>query len=134
MRTAAVSLLLVGAAVCGCSSAGSSGPKQPAVSAFAAGTCRVAAPDVLEIGRDAQHLGKGGDVSNSILSRFNQAQQRLDAIAGGAEPAYQPSLKSLVVSVGLVRLAANVGSYRPEQGDKLKQSYRAVLAACGAAG
>lgn len=136
MRTAAVSLLLAVAAVSGCSSSsspGSSAPKQPPVSAFPAGTCRVSAPDVLAIGRVAGALGKGGDVSSDALSRLTTAQERLIQLAGGAEPAYQPSLKALTVSVGLIRLAAKVGSYRPAQGVTLGQRYRAVLKACGVA-
>lgn len=133
MRTAALSLLLTVIAVSGCSSSSSSGAKQPPVSAFPAGTCRVAAPDVLAIGREAGSLGKGGDVSAAALSRLTTAQERLVQLAGGAEPAYQPSLQALTVSVGLVRLAAKVGSYRPEQGATLEQRYRAVLTACGVA-
>ena len=116
MRTAALALMLAVAAVSGCSSSsspGSSAPKQPPVSAFPAGTCRVAAPDILAIGREARALGKGGDVSSGALARLTAAQERLIQLAGGAEPVYQPSLNALTVSVGLVRLAAKVGSYRP---------------------
>ncbi len=133
MRTAVLSLLLAVVAVSGCSSSSSPGAKQPPVSAFPAGTCRVAAPDVLAIGRETASLGTGGDVSAAVLAVLTTAQERLVQLASGAEPAYQPSLQALTVSVGLVRLAAKVGSYRPEQGVTVDKRYRAVLQACGVA-
>lgn len=129
MRTAAVILALgCGLTACGGSS---STPKQPAVTAFADGTCRVAAPDVLSIDRDARRLGKGGDVDAAVLTRMTAAQSALDTLASGAEPAYRPALQKLVVQVGLVRLQAHVGTYRGEQGDQLRADVAAVERACG---
>ena len=109
-------------------SSGSSGPKQPAASAFADGTCRTAAPDVLTIGRQARKLGK--DAPASALGPMTTAQDRLDTITSGAEPTYEPALRKLVTSVGLVRLRAHTGSYEPSLGKDVLSAYDGVLAVC----
>lgn len=105
-------------------------PKQPAASAFAEGTCREVAPDVLLIGREADQLGKGPEVDRDRLGRLEAAQGRVKALAEAAEPAYKPALDDLVVAVGLVRLQGQVGRYKSEQGENLRMRYRAVLDAC----
>ena len=116
---------------CSGSSAGASaGPKQPAASTFAAGTCRTAAPDILEIGKDAYRLGKGPEIAKPVVASLTSAQDRLSAISDAAEPAYKPAFTQLVVAVGLIRLQAHVGSYRQQQGDHLVSSYDAVVTAC----
>jgi hypothetical protein len=109
-------------------SSGSSGPKAPAASAFAEGTCRTAAPDVLTIGKQAGKLGK--DAPASALDPMTAAQDRLDTIASGAEPTYQPALRKLVTAVGLVRLRAHTGSYVPSLGKDVLTAYDDVLAVC----
>ena len=109
-------------------SSGSSGPKQPAASAFTDGTCRTAAPDVLTIGKQARKLGK--DAPASALAPMTSAQDRLDTIASGAEPTYQPALRKLVTAVGLVRLRAHTGTYVPSLGQDVVSAYDGVLAVC----
>ena len=106
------------------------GPKQPAASSFAEGTCREIASDVLLIGREARALGDGPEVDRERLKRLDAAQGRVRALAEAAEPAYKPAMDKLVVAVGLVRLQGQVGRYKPEQGANLQQSYDAVVDAC----
>ena len=123
--------LLCAAFLSACSgSSGDSGPKQPATSAFAEGTCRTAAPDILEIGRNAYRLGKGPEIAKPVVESLTSAQDRLSTISDAAEPAYRPALTQLVVAVGLIRLQAHVGSYHQQQGDHLVSSYNAVVTAC----
>ena len=120
--------------VAGCSSqTGSSATTvkpAPPVSAFSEGTCRVVAPDVLTIGRDAHRLGKGPAVDAGVVASLTAAQTAVRQVAPGAEPRYQPALNSLVTAVGLVRLQARVGSYHPEQGANLVSAYDAVVGMC----
>ncbi|MCA1710154.1 MAG: hypothetical protein LC789_00350 [Actinobacteria bacterium] len=120
------------AAGCTSGSSGSSGPKQPPVSAFTDGTCRVIAPDVLSIGRDARavEVGVGTKVAPATLMRLEEAQSRLRPLVEGAEPAYQPALDKLVVAVGLVRLQARVGGVKAPTRDNLLQSYQALVDVC----
>jgi len=105
-------------------------PKQPAESAFAEGTCRSIAPDVLSIGKDARRLGKGGEVDKDILASLEQAQTRLRAVVEGAEATYKPALEKVVVAVGLVRFQAEAGRYQPMTGANLVTSYDAVIDVC----
>jgi hypothetical protein len=123
-RLAVVAVGLVAVSAC------SSGPKQPAVSAFSAGTCRAAAPDVLQLGRDVGRLGKGPDVPRTRVDGLTSAQDRLDGIASAAEPSYAPSLRRLVTAVGIVRLRAHTGSYSPALGRDAMSAYDGVLAVC----
>ena len=111
-------------------SAGSSGPKQPAVSAFADGTCRTAAPYVLTIGKQVRKLGTSSTAAAGPLSELGSAQDRLDPIASGAEPTYQPALRKLVTAVGLVRLRDHTRSYVPSLGQDVVTAYDGVLAVC----
>ncbi len=130
-----LSVLLCGLAVTACSGS-SSGPapfQQPPVSAFAEGTCRTVAPDVLAIGKQAQALGEGGAVDKAVVTALEQAQTSLRPLVEGAEPAYQPALMRLVVATGLVRLQASLDSYKPETGQDLQTSYDGAVAACTAA-
>lgn len=127
---AALVPLVLLAAACSGSSAG--GPSLPAASAFTAGTCRTVATDLLQIARDARRLGKGGNVDGKVLDTLTRAQGVVMQIAPGAEPAYKPALSKLVVSVGLIRLQAGVGSYRVEQGAILQRDAAAAISACTA--
>jgi len=128
----AVSVLALAtlAAVVTVYASGSSGPKQPAVSAFAQGTCRTAAPDVLAIGRLVGRLGTGKEVAAKPLNEMADAQNRLDVIAKAAEPAYQPALRRLVTAVGLVRLRSQTRSYATSLGRDVASAYDGVLAVC----
>jgi len=114
----------------GDSDKGPTTPKQPAVSAFAEGTCRSIAPDVLSIGKDARSLGDGGEVDKDVLASLEEAQTRLRAIVEGAEPAYKPAIDKLVVAVGLVRFQAKAGRYQPQTGDNLVTSYDGLVDVC----
>lgn len=126
-RTVLVVLALTAAAGC---AAHDDGPKQPAASTFTDGTCRVAAPDVLAIGRDAGKLGKGPEISSAMESSMATAQRRLQTLADSAEPTYEPALRKLVVAVGIVRLRAHTGSYATSLGKDVVSAYDGVLAVC----
>ena len=123
-----IACLLVGTACSAGSVPATEAP--PSETAFTAGTCRAVAPDVLSIGRDAQRLGPGPEVDKALLDSLADAQTRLRALADTAEPTYKPALEKLSVAVGLVRLQARVGSYRPAEGNNLRTSYAAVLKVC----
>ncbi len=127
---AVVALATVGLTACGGSS---DGPSQPAVSAFADGTCRVAAPDVLAIGKTGATLGTGKTISAAAKASLKDAQDGLRTIADGAEPAYKPALSALVVSAGFVRIRADGNTYERSLGQQMMKDYNAVLKACGAA-
>lgn len=127
-----LALLTVLLLVAGCS--GSSGrpaePRQPPVTAFADGTCRTVAPDVLAIGRQLSRLGDGGEVPAPALEALTTAQAALRPLVEASEPAYRDALDRLVVAVGLVRLQARVGSYRTDTGDTLRAAYTEVVRRC----
>lgn len=126
-RTLVAAATLTLATACSGSSAG---PTQPAVSSFADGTCRTAAPDVLAIGAQVRKLGTGKTPPAAPLDAMTSAQNRLDAIATGAEPAYQPALRRLVTAVGLLRLRAHTGSYEPSLGQGVVSAYDDVVKVC----
>lgn len=131
MRLTASTTILLGALVlagCSGSSDGGSAPLLP--SAFAAGTCRTVATDVIELGRQADRLGKGGEVPVDVLESLEKAQSSIRPLVEAAEPAYKPALQNLVVAAGLVRLEAKVGSYKPATGEGLKASYAKVVDVC----
>jgi hypothetical protein len=109
----------------GCS--GSSGPK---AGDFAEGTCRAAAPDVLDVGKATPRLGNGPDVDKSVLADLTKAQDRLRDLAPGAEAPYAKPLQDLVTAVGLVRLQAGVGHYAEATGKNLQEKYDAVVQVC----
>jgi len=119
--------LAVLAAGCGQSSSAATAPP---VSAFTDGTCRVAAPDVLALGKAARGLGSGPAVDAGTKEALKTAQDGLRTLAAGAEPAYKPSLDALVVSTGFVRIRADGNSYEPGLGRQLMGDYDAVLKAC----
>lgn len=129
MRSPIVLTVLCAVAAAGCS-AGSEAPRRPPVSAFTEGTCRTAAPELLQISNDAGRLGSGGEVDKSVIASLTSAQDQLDAMAQAAEPPYKPALTKLVVSVGLVRLQARVGTYRTDQGAQLQRDVDAAIAVC----
>jgi hypothetical protein len=125
----ALVLLAFALTACGGSSAG----KQPAVSAFADGTCRVAAPAVLAIGKAGQSLGQGRTISATAKTDLKDAQDGLRTVADGAEPSYRPALEALVVSTGFVRIRADGNTYDPSLGRTLMSDYAAVLKVCARA-
>jgi hypothetical protein len=124
---AVIALLLFALSACG------SDAQQPPVSSFADGTCRVAAPDVLALGKAGAHLGKGRTIDAAAKTELKDAQDGLRTLAEGAEPAYKQAFEKLVVSTGFVRIRADGNSYDPALGRQLMADYDAVLKACGAA-
>ena len=128
MRRSLLTLIaLVGFAVSAC---GHDAATQPKVSAFAEGTCRVAAPDVLALGKAGAHLGSGRTITPAAKSRLKDAQADLRTLADGAEPAYKTVLERLVVSTGFVRIRADGNTYEPSLGKQLMADYAAVVRAC----
>ncbi len=130
MHRALPCALLLTVLLAGCTS--SSGSDVPEESAFAEGTCRTAAPDVRAVGEAIPQLGDGGEVDDDVQDALRDAQDRLDALAGGAEPAVAPPLKELVEKIGIVRIRADGNTYEPELGEVLARSYERVLDACSA--
>jgi ferredoxin len=131
MRRSLTALAVCGLALTACGS-GSDEPKQPAMAAFADGTCRVAAPDVLAIGKAGLRIDKSKKVDAETRTALREAQAALRDLATAAEPSYQPSLDALVVSAGFVRIRADGNTFEPAVGEQLMKDYRAVLKACGA--
>ena len=122
LRAALLGLLLTA-----CSS---SGPDLPSDEDFATGTCRTAAPDVRAVAEAVPELGEGGEVDDGVLDALRDAQDRLAALADGAEPAVAPALKDLVEKIGIVRIRGDGNTYEPEFGEALTRSYEQVLDAC----
>ncbi len=127
-----LSVLLCGLAVTACSGSSGGGASftQPPVSAFAAGTCRTVAPDVLAIGKQAQQLGDGGAVDKPVVDALEKAQTSLRPAVEAAEPSYQPALMQLVVATGLVRLQVSLGSYQVDTGKDLQKAYATAVGVC----
>ncbi|HVE74015.1 MAG TPA: hypothetical protein VNA30_02855 [Mycobacteriales bacterium] len=131
MRALAACVLALSLAACG----GKEEPtplKQPAEDSFAAGTCRTGAPDVLALGRTVHLLGNGPTVTPERRSALSEAQDRLAAVAEGAEPMYKPAFDRLVVAVGVVRIRADSNTYEKQFGERAAAAYDEVLAVCGA--
>lgn len=105
-------------------------PPLPAESAFAEGTCRLLAPDVLAVGQQLPLLGPGGEVPQEVEDALRETQVRLTAAAETSEPQYAPALAGLVQSIGIVRIRAVGKSYEPGQGQDLRTSYDALLDVC----
>jgi hypothetical protein len=115
---------------CGVTACGHDATTQPPVSAFADGTCRVAAPDVLALGEAARRLGTKTTVDGAVLTDLRDAQAGLRTVTDGAEPAYTNVFSKLVQSTGFVRIRADGNSYDPSLGKQLMSDYAAVLKAC----
>src|SRR4051794_25722664 len=126
MRRTLVVLALLPFALAGCGH----GSSQPKASAFADGTCRAAAPDVLAIGSAGARIEHTTRVDAETRTSLRQAQMRLRDLAVAAEPSYKTSLDALVVSTGFVRIRADGNTYDAAVGRQLMTDYRAVLKAC----
>ncbi len=126
MRRAAPVLLALPLLLGACSS----GPDLPKESAFAQGTCRTAAPDVIAVGAALPELGDGPKVDADLRSSLQEAQDRLSALAETAEPTYKPALDALVLSIGLVRIRADGNTYEPALGKDLQASYDKLVKIC----
>jgi hypothetical protein len=131
MHRAAVLLVLPLLLVaCSSSSDGPSEPELPAQSAFAEGTCRSAAPDLLELGRTLPRLGDDPTVPADVQQVLADVQDRLVLFAEAAEPELATPFATLVERIGGVRIRAVGNSYDPELGEDLQASYDDVLTAC----
>lgn len=106
----------------------------PAESEFAEGTCRVAAPDLLDLGRALPRLGDGGTVESDVQATLQETQDRLFLVAQTAEPELAPALSGLVEGIGGVRIRAVGNSYEPSLGEDLQASFDEVLQVCTAQG
>ena len=126
LSIALCALLLVPA----CSGSGSDAPDAPAVSAFAEGTCRTAAPHVLALGAAGERLGDESTVPADVKTQLREAQSALAELAVAAEPAYKPSFDALIASTGAVRIRADGNSYDKELGERMMKDYEATVAAC----
>ena len=121
----ALPLLLLVLVLAGCTSS-----DVPAEEDFASGTCRTAAPDVRAVGETLPRLGDGGKVEQEVRDELRESQDRLVALADGAEPELQDELKGLVEAIGLVRIRADGNTYESAQGEALTRAYEKVLDAC----
>ncbi len=105
-------------------------PQLPAESAFTEGTCRVAAPDLLELGRAIPRLGDDAKVGQDVQTTLQETQDRLFLVSQTAEPQYAPALSALVESIGLVRIRAVGNTYEPSLGKNLQTTFDEVLSVC----
>jgi hypothetical protein len=117
--------LLLALALAGCTSS-----DVPDEDDFAAGTCRTAAPDVRAVGEAIPRLGDGGKVDEDVRDELREAQDRLAALADGAEAELKPDLQGLVEAIGIVRIRADGNTYESAQGEALTRAYERVLDAC----
>jgi hypothetical protein len=101
-----------------------------AADAFADGTCRAVAADVLALGAAVDRLGDGPKVSAEVKTELREAQDRLSDVAAAAEPSYKPALDALVQSAGAVRIRADGNSYESSLGARMGTDYEAVVAVC----
>ncbi len=105
-------------------------PELPAVSDFSAGTCREAAPDLLELGRTLPRLGNDATVPSDVQQVLADVQERLAFFGEAAEPALAGVLATVVERIGGVRIRAVGNTYDPGLGDDLQESYDQALAVC----
>ena len=108
-----------------------SSPKDPAVSAFATGTCRDAAPGVLALRRAVRTLGKGPTVEPKKLQAVADAQQQVLPMSTNPDPAGQQVL-FLFREAGFVRLQATGNSYDPKVGATLLAAADRLVTTCTA--
>ena len=130
MRVSPVLGLVVLLAACsGSSSSGTGSPKDPAVSTFAVGTCRDAAPGVLALRKATRQLGKGPSVPTPVQRAVNDAQQRIMPMSTNPDPAGKRVL-FLYSEAGFVRLQAVGNSYDPKVGATLLTAADAFVRDC----
>lgn len=131
MRLVAV-LLCVPLLLAGCTSSpdGPSEPELPAEADFAAGSCREAAPDLLELGRMLPRLGEDSSVPVEDQQVLADVQDRLSAFAEVPDPELEGVLPTLVERIGGVRIRAVGNTYEPRLGEDLQAAYDEVLEVC----
>lgn len=128
--TVLVLVLPVVLAGCSASPGAPARPRLPGQSAFADGTCRTAAPDLLDLGRTIPRLGDDSTVAPDVQARLQKTQDRLFPVAQAAEPELAPMLSTLVERLGAVRLRAVGSTYETSLGEDLQTSFDEVVAAC----
>lgn len=131
-RIAAALLACLLLAGCSSDADGASAPDLPAESAFREGTCRLAAPDLREVGRLLPRLGDDATVDKKVQQSLADTQDRLFALSQGAEPRYAPLFAGLVERIGAVRIRSVGNTYEPVLGKNLRRSYDDVVTACTA--
>lgn len=132
-RRASLGLLVIGALLAGgCSSGAPEVPVGPPVEDFAAGVCRQAAPDVLELSRLVEGLGEGPRVPDDVKAALRAAQGRLAATAGQSTGPERADLDAFVQKVGLLRLRADGNTYEPFLADEVRAARDQVIASCTA--
>jgi hypothetical protein len=115
---------------CSSSEAGPAEPALPAETDFAQGTCREAAPDLLELGETLPRLEQDGTVPADVQQVLADVQDRLSFFSEASEPALAGVLPTLVERIGGVRIRAVGNTYEAALGDDLRSSYDEVLAVC----
>ena len=105
-------------------------PELPAEADFAQGTCREAAPDLLELGRALPRLGDDSSVAPEVQQVLADVQDRLAFFAEVPEPALSVVLPTLVERIGGVRIRAVGNTYEPRLGEDLQAAYDEVLEVC----
>jgi hypothetical protein len=115
---------------CSSSSDGPPEPELPAEADFAAGSCREAAPDLLELGRTIPRLGDDASVPREVQQSLADVQDRLASFAQAPEPELTDVLPVLVERIGGVRIRAVGNSYDPSLGEDLQQAYDEVISTC----
>ena len=110
-------------------SGSSDGFSQPDVSAFRAGDCRTAAPNVLTIGREARKLGTAAQPPAAVLTALTDAQAPFLTIPF-TDPQAGAALKRLTTAVGFVRLRSVGKEYDPSLAASVTTAYDDVLRAC----
>ena len=133
MRLAAV-LVCVPLLLAGCSSSPESPPEPelPAEADFAEGTCREAAPDLLELGRTIPRLGEDSTVPADVQATLADVQDRLAFFAEAPDPELAEALPVLQERIGGVRIRAVGNTYEPTLGEDLREAYDEVLTVCTA--
>jgi hypothetical protein len=121
--------LVVPLLLAGCSSSPEE-PDLPAESAFRDGTCSIAAPDLLALGRALPELGEDRQVDPEVQRTLAETQDRLFALSEGAPPPDAGLLDELVERIGGVRLRAVGNTYEPSLGEDLQASYDEVVSTC----
>ena len=129
-----LALLCTALLLAGCSSAPDAPPEPelPAEADFAQGTCREAAPDLLELGRTIPRLGDEPTVPQEVQQSLADVQDRLAFFAEAPDPELAEALPVLQERIGGVRIRAVGNTYEPTLGEDLREAYDEVLTVCTA--
>lgn len=105
-------------------------PVQPPETAFAVGTCRDLAPDILSLGRDLRLLGESESPPQEVRDRIKTAQDALREVEAAPEPGVDVPLQELVVTLGFLRLRSDSGTYTPDLAMMASDSYVELVEVC----